>query len=68
MRSVPWSLHAELSHVMEAVWMKFANGQNPSCKPLQMDVTSGWFGCASSSFSKQSTLIGVTILKGEDET
>jgi len=45
------------------LWCVSAQGQKPSCSPLQTDSTKGQFGCDSSSSSKWWTLIGVTILK-----
>ena len=40
-----------------------AQGQKPSQRPQHTDSTKGWLGWDSSSFSKRSTKIGVTMLK-----
>ena len=40
----------------------FSQGQKPSHRPQHTDWTKGQFGWVLSNFSKQSTLIGVTIL------
>src|ERR1700722_8781136 len=40
-----------------------AQGQKPFLRPRQTDLTNGRLGCFFRSFSKRSTLIGVTTLK-----